>query len=779
MKRTILSDLTFLGLIFSSMRGAQATVNSEQQCDGNTVAEGAGDPCVAQKNASETDTSEAEDGESSKYCKLWAFLGECRKNPSYMTKNCPSECEKFDGSNDKDAVDLNEKCPAFAQLGECDVNPRYMREFCIKSCTAYDKKKDGTPMMKPGYNEEQKRLAVEDSEECQLYMAESAIPNSGLGMFTAVPINRGDLVFHPEIVVSYFDSAVHAQRNHLFNKFSSSASWKRIVGNKKDNNNNCPAWANEGECDANPIWMSQNCQKSCALKKSKIMDDFDPEQNWLPDNYYWDTANTDSMYEADVSDSLVPGIGALANSHTGLVNVGMGRPSIDNAGLHRSTDPGVGAFATHYNLDWKASKDIPAGMEIFAGYGDSWFEGREEKFGPLPLSYDFKKADSLMKKFWKNVDEKDSFAQDLLTLTKELPDRANLRMAIPAKLDDAKTQRSSGTAMLSVPNVIRSKEWLQKNGICLDNIRQNQSSIHQAGRGAFATRMIAEGTVIAPLPLIHMDRGRLKTYKENDGKKIVELDGEQLLLNYCYGHKNSSLVLFPYSPVTNFVNHNSDKSAVNAKLQWSTSKTQKGHWFNKTAEEIFAEPYAGLMLEFVALRDIKPNEEIFLDYGDDWDAAWKKHVQEWQPTKKEFPPLYHLNSAREIRTEEEQIDKPYSKDIMTICFVKSDVADSNKPKGWKQYAVDAEDATIGDSHECKILSRTEKVTKETLYEVEVDVKDDDDNASTKVIVNNVPRFAIEFAYRPYASDQHLKTAFRHHISIPDEIFPSKWMNLAK
>mmetsp|Transcript_16165 Transcript_16165/g.24251 ORF Transcript_16165/g.24251 Transcript_16165/m.24251 type:complete len:283 (+) Transcript_16165:1-849(+) len=276
-----------------------------------------------------------------------------------------------------------------------------------------------------------------------------------------------------------------------------------------------------------------------------------------------------------------------------------------------------------------------------------------------------------------------------------------------------------------------------------------------------------------------MDRGRLRMYKENNEKNILEYDGDQLLLNYCYGHKNSSLVLFPYSPVTNFVNHNSDKSAVNIKVQWSKSKTHKAHWLNKTVEEILSEPYAGLMLEFVALRDIEPNEEIFLDYGEDWDTAWEKHVENWQPNTQNIPPLYHLNNAREIKTELEQIDKPYSDNVMTVCFMKSNVVNSkNQPASWKKYSVYAEDASIGDSHKCKIIKRENKATRETLYEVEVEVEDDEDEGtSTKVIVNDVPRYAIEFVYRPYASDQHLKTAFRHHISIPDEIFPTKWMNL--
>ena len=34
--------------------------------------------------------------------------------------------------------------------------------------------------------------------------------------------------------------------------------------NLVDQDENCKQWAEQGECDANPDWMLENCQKSCA-----------------------------------------------------------------------------------------------------------------------------------------------------------------------------------------------------------------------------------------------------------------------------------------------------------------------------------------------------------------------------------------------------------------------------------------------------------------------------------------------------------------------------------
>lgn len=52
------------------------------------------------------------------------------------------------------------------------------------------------------------------------------------------------------------------------------------------------------------------------------------------------------------------------------------------------------------------------------------------------------------------------------------------------------------------------------------------------------------------------------------------------------------------------------------------------------------------------------------------------------------------------------------------------------------------------------------------------------NTGGRVIreVVNTPREAIRFVDKPYKSDQHLDSAFRHEIGIPDDIFPLHWRN---
>ncbi|KAG7350554.1 hypothetical protein IV203_009914 [Nitzschia inconspicua] len=42
-----------------------------------------------------------------------------------------------------------------------------------------------------------------------------------------------------------------------------------------------------------------------------------------------------------------------------------------------------------------------------------------------------------------------------------------------------------------------------------------------------------------------------------------------------------------------------------------------------------------LSFVYVALRDSKQGQEVFMDYGDEWAEAWEKHVEQWEPQDNE------------------------------------------------------------------------------------------------------------------------------------------------
>jgi hypothetical protein len=93
--------------------------------------------------------------------------------------------------------------------------------------------------------------------------------------------------------------------------------------------------------------------------------------------------------------------------------------------------------------------------------------------------------------------------------------------------------------------------------------------------------------------MVHFRQHQTKTYDtpsitQFDGN--VWRDGSKMVLNYAYGHPELSLLLFTYSPVINYINHNA--SGFNAKLRWSTLSSHRGDWLERTPDELESERHA-------------------------------------------------------------------------------------------------------------------------------------------------------------------------------------------
>ena len=137
---------------------------------------------------------------------------------------------------------------------------------------------------------------------------------------------------------------------------------------------------------------------------------------------------------------------------------------------------------------------------------------------------------------------------------------------------------------------------------------------------------------MAPAPLIHIrDYNAFKVFlpKDHDkkpGEVVPDRDGPvtfQLLLNYCFGHEKSTLLLCPYGLLTAFINHSHD--APNARIQWSKTMRHP-EWREKPLKEWTDEYHTGLQIDFVALRDIEEDEEGELELGTGGLFALTKYV---------------------------------------------------------------------------------------------------------------------------------------------------------
>jgi hypothetical protein len=129
---------------------------------------------------------------------------------------------------------------------------------------------------------------------------------------------------------------------------------------------------------------------------------------------------------------------------------------------------------------------------------------------------------------------------------------SRLLNAFPNTFHDAITAVVEEIATVHQPNAIREIPWLQRNGKCMDHIVPGDSKLENAGHGAFAKRFLPKGTVISGSPLIHFFEDLMDMYDlvYRNGtatrRQPLKKSGRQMMLNYCFGHDQSTLLLCPY-----------------------------------------------------------------------------------------------------------------------------------------------------------------------------------------------------------------------------------------
>ena len=363
---------------------------------------------------------------------------------------------------------------------------------------------------------------------------------------------------------------------------------------------------------------------------------------------------------------------------------------------------------------------------------------------------------------------------------------------MPSQLEDVEKVVNEGIRSIYQPRSIRSVEELDRLGRCMDKIRPGrQSTIPQAGRGAFAARSIKKGEIAIGTPLIFTPTDDF--YKMYEGDWIMQesppdnskVRQMQLILNYSWKHPKSSLFLIPYGPLVQLINHN--QTQANVKVQWAKhgEMSQNNYWLTQSPEAIFPENTPGLFWDIVATKDIQPGDEIFLDYGDEWEEKWLAHVRDWQPP----PDSESYQSAREwveanpdavLRTEEEQGVNPYPENFEMRCLV--DIIEYN----FELNRMTNEEARAlwhekAESMICTVQERRQEPNGEYLYIVHYlplgYLEDDgmtEDGMVSWYVSDWIPRGAISFADSPYTTDIFLRGAFRQPIGIPDEIMPTAW-----
>ena len=527
------------------------------------------------------------------------------------------------------------------------------------------------------------------------------------------------------------------------------------------------------------------------------------------ESFLWTAEHGGARHEALHSVvTFIPGHGVLSQYHSGTHNVDWSQgsvllrtpPDVPAAGV---AHPTRGAITPYFNFTITATQPIKAGMELFANFGDIWDKenNTDDVYQEKLTRWDYVEADKVLEKVLDFMNkyrnqikpgEDDAILDFILgkILDAAAGNRAKaVRSLIPAhpgKLQSVKDM--GGTFLYRNSDLLKSKKWLAKHGTCVDNIKSGPSTIPEAGRGAFATRDLPVGTVIAPMPMLQIANKDIMNIYEMDDNTEPILDkppiGQQLIVNYCYGHPESNMLLMPVGSMINLMNHQPAEQA-NAMIRWSENPHWGTRWdfLEQLPEELATVDfdYIGAVMEVVATRDIVAGDEIFIDYGSEWAAAWAKYMKDWEDKYKENPEQWPLKADdlkveyrnKPFKTEQELERTPYPVGVQTVCFIEwVDVEDGRVMEtkdgiGMAKWIGPVEfNRYSGLKMEvCDVLERSKQL-EDGLYNYTV--------LTNELQIENVPHAAITFVDKPYQSDIHTMGAFRHPIIIPDSMFPQAW-----
>lgn len=476
--------------------------------------------------------------------------------------------------------------------------------------------------------------ADENDVKCGIYMAKSSIPNAGYGLFAGTDFEPESELESSEWI-GLFDYNTHNydQPNNAEDKVLDNYWWETYGYLKYDtydsvmlstgvgtSANHFPYHDNVRYNAFDGVFCSDFCNFTSDMEQQELLD-----RNVNPGS----GAFTQYLSSAIAVKPIVAGEEIFVDYGEAYLKLrDYGQPSLTEEDYERSADivQKMGDYLLYENGD---PDDRNFLFEVISLAARSLHDPKLEELLSDPVPFCSANAEELnendelsVKNITQNLSKFDICdiprggsrvsLEDYLARIKALVHVLDERVsyALPDRRLDLETMYKDGITSLALNNRVRDVEWLEDNGLCFDNIERRESNIEDAGFGAFSTRHIPAGHTIAPAPLLHVsERSFMKMFRfyEEDGETIPygRVRGYQLLINYCYGHNQSSILLCNTSRA-GLINHS---RTPNAKYRWSTWDSTED-WLSLSLADLKKTEERVLSLEIVALRDIKADEEV-------------------------------------------------------------------------------------------------------------------------------------------------------------------------
>jgi hypothetical protein len=211
-----------------------------------------------------------------------------------------------------------------------------------------------------------------------------------------------------------------------------------------------------------------------------------------------------------------------------------------------------------------------------------------------------------------------------------------------------------------------------------------------------------------------------------------------------------------------------------------------------------------MVLDVVATRDISPDEEVFIDYGAEWEMAWDTHVDNYgtpcqsEPARKTSKAISSMNEDKFnkdhlswsddhftvckerfiidkdtfliVADKEEALRDPFSIGGFTLPVLETFTSITRNHIGFNLTKMHGPNGRVP----CLMvgaMNETEATIDVVYFLPDADLPP---NAGRLFRVFRLPSADLEIIPMPFRSDMFYKKSFRQPIKIPDDIFPGHW-----
>ncbi len=185
-----------------------------------------------------------------------------------------------------------------------------------------------------------------------------------------------------------------------------------------------------------------------------------------------------------------------------------------------------------------------------------------------------------------------------------------------------------------IPTPQEQREYLEITSpyhrVCMDDVIVRLSTLSEPshlrydkrdigiGRGLFANRDFKQGDAITVSPVAVLNKTLVDSWSN-----------VSVIQNYCLWDGHADVVLLPMSYVA-MINHQSSPKA-NVVINWfswfkrdTLYQAKERVFAHRNITELLDSPIVPLDVVIHATRDIHEGEELFLDYGKEWEERWLK-----------------------------------------------------------------------------------------------------------------------------------------------------------